>query len=186
MGRVFANGPGDLASIPGRVIPKTLKMVLDTSLLNTRQYKVCIDYSRQLYFYYIHKWKGKIFLWYYNRFFFLIYRNKREFLIINEDNKFRMLQSQRYLHIPLGLGSLPTNLFMFPVNSSIPTCLYLLTGSIIMIFFYSMRVFHTSVITRGWVTASLFRSPGHFPVFKPILTMHWSRWPRSFIWSLMP
>ena len=36
---VFANGPGDLGSIPGRVIPKTLKMVLDTSLLNTQQYK---------------------------------------------------------------------------------------------------------------------------------------------------
>ena len=32
----------DLGSIPGRVIPKTLKMVLDTTLLNTRQYKVCI------------------------------------------------------------------------------------------------------------------------------------------------
>ena len=42
MGRVVANGPGDLASIPGRVIPKTLKMVLDTSLLNTQHYKVCI------------------------------------------------------------------------------------------------------------------------------------------------
>ena len=39
---VFANGPGDLVSIPDRVIPKTLKMVLDTSLLNTQQYKVCI------------------------------------------------------------------------------------------------------------------------------------------------
>ena len=38
--RVFANCPGDLGSIPGRVIPKTLKMVLDTSLLNTQQYKV--------------------------------------------------------------------------------------------------------------------------------------------------
>ena len=38
-GTVFANGPGDLGSIPGRVIPKTLKMVLDTSLLNTQQYK---------------------------------------------------------------------------------------------------------------------------------------------------
>ena len=35
MGRVFANGPGDLGSIPGHVIPKTLNMVLDTSLLNT-------------------------------------------------------------------------------------------------------------------------------------------------------
>ena len=39
--RVFANGPGDMGSIPGRVIPKTLKMVLDTSLLIT-QYKVRI------------------------------------------------------------------------------------------------------------------------------------------------
>ena len=38
--RVFANGLGDLDSIPGRVIPKTLKMVLDTSLLNTQYYKV--------------------------------------------------------------------------------------------------------------------------------------------------
>ena len=36
VGRVFPNGPGDLDSIPGRVIPKTLKMVLDTSLLNTQ------------------------------------------------------------------------------------------------------------------------------------------------------
>ncbi len=40
--RVFSNGPGDLCSIPGRVIPKTLKMVLDTSLLNTQRYKVRI------------------------------------------------------------------------------------------------------------------------------------------------
>ena len=37
---VFANGPGDLGSIPGRVIPKPLKMVLDTTLLNTQHYKV--------------------------------------------------------------------------------------------------------------------------------------------------
>ena len=42
VGRVFANGLGDLGSVPGRVIPKTLKMVLDTSLLNTQQYKVRI------------------------------------------------------------------------------------------------------------------------------------------------
>ena len=42
VGRVFANGPGNLASIPGRVIPKILKMVLDISLLNTQQYKVHI------------------------------------------------------------------------------------------------------------------------------------------------
>ena len=31
-----------LGSIPGRVIPKTLEMVLDASLLNTQQYKVRI------------------------------------------------------------------------------------------------------------------------------------------------
>ena len=36
-------GPGDLGSIPGRVIPRTLKMVIDTSLLNTQQYKVRIE-----------------------------------------------------------------------------------------------------------------------------------------------
>ena len=35
VGRVFANGPGDLSSIPRRVIPNTFKMALDTSLLNT-------------------------------------------------------------------------------------------------------------------------------------------------------
>ena len=40
--RVFTNGLGDLGSIPGHVIPKTLKMVLDTSLLNTQQYKLRI------------------------------------------------------------------------------------------------------------------------------------------------
>ena len=42
VGRVFANGLGDLGSIPGHVIPKTLKMVLDTSLLNTQHHKVHI------------------------------------------------------------------------------------------------------------------------------------------------
>ena len=42
VGRVFANGPGDLGSNPGCVIPKTLKMVLDTSLLNNQHYKVRI------------------------------------------------------------------------------------------------------------------------------------------------
>ena len=40
--RVFATSLGDCGSIPGRVIPKTLEMVLDTSLLNPQQYKVCI------------------------------------------------------------------------------------------------------------------------------------------------
>ena len=40
MGRVLTNDPGDLGSIPGHVISKTIKMVLDTPLLNTQQYKV--------------------------------------------------------------------------------------------------------------------------------------------------
>ena len=38
----FANGPGDLVSIPGRIIPKTLKVILDITLFNTQQYKVRI------------------------------------------------------------------------------------------------------------------------------------------------
>ena len=38
MSRVFANGPGDRGSIPGRVIPKTQKMVLNA----TQHYKVNI------------------------------------------------------------------------------------------------------------------------------------------------
>ena len=49
MVRVFANGPGDLSSIPGRVIPKTQKKkkkkkkkVPDATLLNTQHYKVRI------------------------------------------------------------------------------------------------------------------------------------------------
>ena len=37
--RGFADGPGDRGSISGRV-PKTQKVVLDTSLLNTQNYKV--------------------------------------------------------------------------------------------------------------------------------------------------
>ena len=40
--KLFANAPGDLGSIPGRVISKTQKMVLDASLLNTQRYKVRI------------------------------------------------------------------------------------------------------------------------------------------------
>ena len=40
--RVFANGPGDLGSIPGRVKPKTLKVVLDATSLSTQHYKVRI------------------------------------------------------------------------------------------------------------------------------------------------
>ena len=37
VGRVFTCGPGDLGSIRDCVIPKTLKMVRDTSLLTTQQ-----------------------------------------------------------------------------------------------------------------------------------------------------
>ena len=40
--RVFANSQGDLDSIPSHVIPKTLKKVLDTSLLNPQRHKVRI------------------------------------------------------------------------------------------------------------------------------------------------
>ena len=36
VGRAFVNGPGNQGSIPGRVTPKTLKMVLDTSWLHTQ------------------------------------------------------------------------------------------------------------------------------------------------------
>ena len=39
MSRVFTNGPGNQGSIPGQVILKTQKMVLDTALLNTQNYK---------------------------------------------------------------------------------------------------------------------------------------------------
>ena len=42
MVRVFANGLGDLGSIPDEVIPKTQKMVLHAALLNTQHYKVQI------------------------------------------------------------------------------------------------------------------------------------------------
>ena len=38
----FANGPLEQGSIPGRVIVKTQKTVLDAALLNTRHYKVRI------------------------------------------------------------------------------------------------------------------------------------------------
>ena len=37
-----ANGPRDLGSIAGLVIPKIPKIVLDASLLNTQHYKVRI------------------------------------------------------------------------------------------------------------------------------------------------
>ena len=40
MSRVFAKG-----SIPGQVIPKTQKMVLDATLLNTQHFKVSIKHK---------------------------------------------------------------------------------------------------------------------------------------------
>ena len=40
MSRVFTNGLGDQDPIPGRVIPKTQKMLLDAALLITQYYKV--------------------------------------------------------------------------------------------------------------------------------------------------
>ena len=40
MVRVFTNGLGDRGSISSRVITKTQKMLLDTSLLRTQHYKV--------------------------------------------------------------------------------------------------------------------------------------------------
>ena len=42
MSRVFGNGLGDQGSIPGRVIPKTQKIVLDAALLYTQYYNVRI------------------------------------------------------------------------------------------------------------------------------------------------
>ena len=42
MSKVFANGLGGHGLIPGRVISKTQKMVLDAILLNTQHYKVLI------------------------------------------------------------------------------------------------------------------------------------------------
>ena len=41
-GEVFANDPDDLGSITGWVTPRTQKMLLDASLLNTLHYKVRI------------------------------------------------------------------------------------------------------------------------------------------------
>ena len=43
MVRVFTDGPGDLGSVPDQVIPKTLKMVLGATLVNTQHYKVRIQ-----------------------------------------------------------------------------------------------------------------------------------------------
>ena len=40
MSRVFVNAPEDQGSIPGRVIPKAQKIVLDVTLLSIQHYKV--------------------------------------------------------------------------------------------------------------------------------------------------
>ena len=42
MSRVFANGPEDRGSIPGRVMQKTQNILLDAALLNTQHYIVNI------------------------------------------------------------------------------------------------------------------------------------------------
>ena len=42
MVRIFAKGPGNRGSIPGRIIVRTQNMVLDASLLSTQHYKVRI------------------------------------------------------------------------------------------------------------------------------------------------
>ena len=39
---MFVNGLEDQGLIPGQVIPKTQKMVIDATLLNTQYYKVRI------------------------------------------------------------------------------------------------------------------------------------------------
>ena len=40
MSTVLANGPRDRVSMPGKVIPKTQKMVLDAALFNIQYHKV--------------------------------------------------------------------------------------------------------------------------------------------------
>ena len=47
--RVFVKGRGDRGSIPGRVILKTQKMILDAVLLNTQHYKVWIKIKVEQY-----------------------------------------------------------------------------------------------------------------------------------------
>ena len=49
MSSVFANGPGHQGSIPGQVIPKTLKLVLVAALFNIQYYKVRIKGKMEQY-----------------------------------------------------------------------------------------------------------------------------------------
>ena len=39
---LYTNSLGERGSVPGRVLPKTQKILLDASLLNTQHYKVGI------------------------------------------------------------------------------------------------------------------------------------------------
>ena len=45
--KLFAKGLEELGLIPGRVISKTQKMVLDASLLNTQHYKVGSNHGKE-------------------------------------------------------------------------------------------------------------------------------------------
>ena len=67
--------------------------------------------------------------------------------------------------------------------------LYLLIY-IILLSFYTLRIFHTGCswwsLTGVCVTASLLRSLWLFWLFKPILTMLWSGWSRFFLWFPIP
>ena len=49
MSRVFTYGPKERGSIPGRVIPKLQKMVLDAALLSIQHYKVRIKGKMEQY-----------------------------------------------------------------------------------------------------------------------------------------
>ena len=45
MNSVFTNGPGDPGLIPGRVIPKSQKIVLNVTLRSTQHYEVKVKWS---------------------------------------------------------------------------------------------------------------------------------------------
>ena len=54
MVRVFANGLGDRGSIPGQLIPKTKKMILDASLFRSQHYILCYLHTIHLQIIYIY------------------------------------------------------------------------------------------------------------------------------------
>ena len=47
MSRLFANGQEDRGSIPGQVIPKIQKMILDAALLYKVKFKDKVELSRE-------------------------------------------------------------------------------------------------------------------------------------------